>query len=102
TALDKKATSILSVPAPVKKSYESIIRRYEALAMENKWLNQDGSTTQEIVMIGRTYELTHLLFWAVALTAFYGLARLGELLPNNQDDESRVSALRALGFETTG
>lgn len=40
-----------------------------------------------------------LLFWAVALTAFYGLARLSELLPNYEPDGGKVLTLKALRFE---
>ncbi|CAG8830859.1 15444_t:CDS:1, partial [Racocetra persica] len=42
------------------------------------------------------------LFWAIALLAFYGLARLGELLPNNQSDEIKVPTMAALKFELSG
>lgn len=39
-----------------------------------------------------------LLFWAVTMTAFYGLVQLGELLPNNQSDSNKVPILQALTF----
>ncbi|CAG8837419.1 18704_t:CDS:2, partial [Racocetra persica] len=39
------------------------------------------------------------LFWAIALTAFYGLARLGELLPATQQDKDKVPCFCALRFE---
>ncbi|CAG8649671.1 8896_t:CDS:2, partial [Dentiscutata erythropus] len=42
-----------------------------------------------------------LLFWTVALTAFYGIARLGELLPDGKSDGNKVPQLRALKFENT-
>ncbi|CAG8765793.1 34690_t:CDS:2, partial [Racocetra persica] len=38
-------------------------------------------------------------FWAIATTAFYGLARLGELLPTTQHDQNKVPTFRALRFE---
>lgn len=38
-------------------------------------------------------------FWAIATTAFYGLARLGELLPTTQQDQNKVPTFRALKFE---
>ncbi|CAG8759641.1 21629_t:CDS:2, partial [Racocetra persica] len=41
TMLDKEAASILSVLTPLKKSYESVIRRYELLAIKNKRLNKN-------------------------------------------------------------
>lgn len=34
-------------------------------------------------------ESDDMLFWAVALTAFYGLAHLGELLPEHKPTETR-------------
>lgn len=40
-----------------------------------------------------------MLFWVVAVIAFYGLARLGELLLNHKTDEEKVPVLKALRFE---
>ncbi|CAG8549269.1 22926_t:CDS:2, partial [Racocetra persica] len=68
--LDKKAAAILNISAPTNKSYEAIIKRYEMLARDNNWANQDGFT--------------------ISLTAFYGLTCLGELLPSNQADGNKV------------
>ncbi|CAG8796177.1 14791_t:CDS:2, partial [Racocetra persica] len=33
------------------------------------------------------------MFWAIALVAFYGLARLGELLPKSQQDTTKMKNL---------
>jgi len=41
----------------------------------------------------------NLLFWTTALVAFYGLARLGELLPKSQQDITKIPTLQALKFE---
>ncbi|CAG8582897.1 3785_t:CDS:2, partial [Dentiscutata heterogama] len=43
-----------------------------------------------------------LLFWTVALAAFYGLARLGELIPNDKTDKTKIPSIRALRFEKIG
>lgn len=40
-----------------------------------------------------------LVFWSVALVAFYGLARLGELLPKSHQDIMKVPTIQALKFE---
>ncbi|CAG8751787.1 1617_t:CDS:2, partial [Dentiscutata erythropus] len=40
-----------------------------------------------------------ILIWAIALTTFYGLAHLGELLPTTQQDRDKVPVLQALRFE---
>lgn len=42
------------------------------------------------------------VFWAIALTAFYGLARLGELLPTTRQDCDKVPTLGALRFDKVG
>ncbi|CAG8757650.1 24545_t:CDS:1, partial [Dentiscutata erythropus] len=38
-------------------------------------------------------------FWPIALTAFYSLAWLSKLLPNNQSNATKVPTLKALSFE---
>ncbi|CAG8605837.1 9923_t:CDS:2, partial [Ambispora leptoticha] len=42
-----------------------------------------------------------LLFFVVALVAFYGLARLGELLPGSYDT-TKMPTMQALRFDRTG
>ncbi|CAG8518921.1 950_t:CDS:2 [Racocetra persica] len=42
------------------------------------------------------------LFWAIALSAFYSLAHLRELLPTTRQDIDKVSSLCALTFEKVG
>ena len=42
-----------------------------------------------------------LLFIAVAVVAFYGLARLGELLPRSRHEVNKVPLVQALRFEST-
>ncbi|CAG8797654.1 13484_t:CDS:1, partial [Dentiscutata erythropus] len=49
------------------------------------YLKLSHTNKQQLNMINKT----DLLFWAIALLAFYGLARLGELLPNNQLDANK-------------
>ncbi|CAG8462293.1 690_t:CDS:2 [Dentiscutata erythropus] len=44
-------------------------------------------------------EPENILFWAIALTAFYGLACLGELLLTTQQDGDNVPVFRALRFD---
>ncbi|CAG8752057.1 13130_t:CDS:2, partial [Ambispora leptoticha] len=45
---------------------------------------------------------TDLLFWAVILSAFYSLAQLGELLPNNKSDAHKVLTTKVLKFDKVG
>lgn len=40
-----------------------------------------------------------LLFWVVALTAFYELAQLGELLPDRKSEKLKTPCLKAIKFE---
>ena len=42
-----------------------------------------------------------MLFLAIALVAFYGLARLGELLPHSQTDTAKVPVIQAIRFDRT-
>lgn len=42
------------------------------------------------------------MFWSIALVAFYGLARLGELLPKSDQNISKVPTIQALRFEKQG
>ncbi|CAG8573570.1 20998_t:CDS:2, partial [Racocetra persica] len=81
TMLDKEATSILSISTPIKKSYESVIKRYELLATENKWLNKDKTV------------------WPIAKESPINLAR--RTSTEQLGDEIKIPILNALSFEST-
>ncbi|CAG8835851.1 35722_t:CDS:2, partial [Racocetra persica] len=71
--------------SPTNKSYETIIKRYETLARDNNWTNQDGSSMANIKKLPDTISSSR----QISLTAFYGLAYLSEFLPSNQADGNK-------------
>ncbi|CAG8496832.1 36486_t:CDS:1, partial [Racocetra persica] len=161
--LNEQEAVILGIEPLKHKTYRAIIKRYEALAKENEWTNEDKSVwpisrenltrfithlhlkvapqtiTSYLSALKHHHTMNHLkwdeirydplikqllktiennhifkptrqkehitrdqlwliktklnpgepddiLFWSVALVAFYGLARLGELLPKSNQD----------------
>ncbi|CAG8610702.1 7916_t:CDS:10, partial [Dentiscutata heterogama] len=123
------ANAISLIPSLL--TYEAIIRRYQTLADKQHWRNEDGSVSPPTISSYLSALKFHhsrnsydwapvrndgnsendrcksqtqtndLLFWSVALTAFYRLAQLGELLPDRKLDGSKVPQLQALRFEYT-
>ncbi|CAG8687729.1 5815_t:CDS:2 [Ambispora leptoticha] len=111
--LNEQVATILGIKPPIHKTYAATIKRYERLATENEWMNENG-TIWPISKENLTKYITYLhlklnmedpdglLFWSVALVAFYGLTRLGELLSRSQNESDKIPTIQALRFDKCG